>query len=173
MSSKTRESAMRGLVRVLFVFGLMLSVVSSNGTAQETKKNGKKSQNASAGLQIFTLPKEITLTDDQKAKLEDLKKEHGPKLSELSKKMDESLTDEQKKARKEAADKARADDKKGKEFQAAVEEALKLTDEQKQKRSEVQPELAKLQASIREQIHAMLTDDQKTHYKLPKTKKAT
>ena len=163
---------MRSLVRLMVVCGLMVSMVSSIGMAQDAQGKGKKKAAMEAGQQIFTLPNEITLTDDQKTKLEAIKKEHGPKLSELTKKLDESLTDEQKKARKAAGDKARADGKKGKDLQAAGEEALKLTDDQKKQRSEVQPELAKLQASIREQIHGMLTDEQQTHYKLPKMKKA-
>ena len=60
----------------------------------------------------------------------------------------------------------------GKDLQATVEEALKLTDDQKKQRAEVQPELTKLTLSIKEQIHGLLTDEQKTHYKLPKAKKS-
>ena len=163
---------MRSLVRATVVFGLMLSMLASVGSAQEAKGKGKKKDAAAGGQQVFQLPKEITLTEEQQAKLEALKKEHSPKLAELAKKLDEGVTDEQKKARREAMGKAKADGKKGKEAQAEVDAALNLTDEQKKKRAEVQPEMAKLQLSIKEQIHAMLTDDQKAHYKLPKAKKA-
>ncbi|MEK6258490.1 MAG: hypothetical protein AABP62_07700 [Planctomycetota bacterium] len=163
---------MRSLVRATVVFGLMLSMLASVGSAQEAKGKGKKKDAAAGGQQVFQLPKEITLTDEQKTKLEALKKEHSPKLAELAKKLDEGITDEQKKARREAMTKARADGKKGKDLQAEVDKALNLTDEQKKKRAETQPEMSKLQLSIKEQIHAMLTDDQKTHYKLPKAKKA-
>jgi len=90
----------------------------------------------------------------------------------LTKKIDSLLTDEQKAARKEAAAKAKAEGKKGKEAAAAIDEALKLTDDQKKLRAEVQPELAKLQKSIKEQIHGLLTEEQKAHYKVPKGKKA-
>ena len=162
---------MRSFVQAVLTVGLMVSFVSSAGAADEAKGKGKKNA-AAAGQQVFAIPKEITLTDDQKAKVEAIKKEHGPKVAELTKKIDESLTDEQKKARKEAGDKARADGKKGKDLQSTVDEALKLTDDQKKQRAEVQPELTKLSLSIKEQIHGLLTDDQKTHYKLPKAKKA-
>ena len=162
---------MRSLVRAMFVWGLMLSVVAMAGAADEAKGKGKKKEAAAGGQQVFQLPKEITLTDDQTAKREALKKEHSPKLAELAKKLDEGITDDQKKARREAMAKAKADGKKGKEAQADIEAALNLTDEQKKKRAETQPEMAKLQASIKEQIHALLTDDQKSHYKLPKTRK--
>lgn len=163
---------MRNLVRAVFAWSLLLSIVASVGAADEAKGKGKKKDAAVGGQQVFQLPKEITLTDDQQAKLDSLKKEHSPKLAELTKKLDEGITDEQKKARHDAMGKAKADGKKGKDAQAEIEAALNLTDEQKKKRAEVQPDLAKLQASIKEQIHAMLTDDQKTHYKLPKAKKA-
>lgn len=162
---------MRSLVRATVVFGLMLSMLASVGSAQEAKGKGKKKDAAAGGQQVFQLPKEITLTDDQQTKLEALKKEHSPKLAELAKKLDDGITDDQKKARREAIAKAKADGKKGKEAQAEIEAALNLTDEQKKKRAETQPEMAKLQLSIKEQIHALLTDDQKTHYKLPKTRK--
>jgi len=163
---------MRSLMRVMFVWGLMLSVVAMAGAAEEVKAKGKKKEAALGGQQVFQLPTEITLTEEQQAKLEALKKEHSPKLAELAKKLDEGITDDQKKARREAVAKTKADGKKGKEAQAEVEAALSLTDEQKKKRAEIQPEMAKLQQSIKEQIHAMLTDDQRTHYKLPKAKKA-
>ena len=163
---------MRSLMRLMFVWGLMLSVVAMAGAADEAKGKGKKKEAAAGGQQVFQLPKEIPLTDDQKTKLETLKKEHSPKLAELAKKLDEGVTDDQKKARREVMAKAKTDGKKGNELQAEVDKALNLTDEQKKKRSEVQPEMAKLQLSIKEQIHAMLTDDQKTYYKLPKAKKA-
>lgn len=162
---------MRKFVQAVATIGLMVLLVSSTHAADEAKGKGKKGE-ITPGQQVFAIPKEITLTEDQKTKLEAIKKEHGPKVSELTKKLDESLTDEQKKARKEAADKARADGKKGKDLQATVEEALKLTDDQKKQRAEVQPELTKLTLSIKEQIHGLLTDEQKTHYKLPKAKKA-
>lgn len=158
---------MQGLVRTLLTAGLMITVALSSGVAHAQK--GKKAGNNNPA---FAIPKEITLTAEQQTKLDEIKKEQGPKLAELTKKLDSVLTDEQKAARKEAMAKAKADGKKGKEAAAAVDEALKLTDEQKKQRAEIQPELAKLQLSVKEQIHGLLTDEQKTHYKLPKAKKA-
>jgi Spy/CpxP family protein refolding chaperone len=163
---------MNGLLRGMLTTGLVMSVTTWALAADQAKEGKGKKKGAAAGQQVFEIPKEITLTDDQKAKLEAIKKEHGPKVSELTRKMDESLTDEQKKARKEAAEKAKADGKKRKDLQAEVNAAMKLTDEQKKKRDEVQPELAKLTLSVKEQIYGILTDEQKTHYKLPKGKKA-
>jgi len=159
---------MQGLVRTLLTAGLMITIALSSGVAHAQK--GKKADGSNNPA--FAIPKEITLTAEQQTKLDEIKKEQGPKLAELTKKLDSVLTDEQKAARKEASAKAKADGKKGKEAAAAIEEALKLTDDQKKQRAEIQPELAKLQLSVKEQIHGLLTDEQKTHYKLPKAKKA-
>ena len=161
---------MRGLMRTVLSAGLIVALALSAGTAEAAKEKKKKGDGAANP--VFTLPKEITLTPEQQTKLDEIKKDQGPKIAELTAKLDELLTAEQKTARKEAVAKARADGKKGKEAATAVDEALKLTDEQKKQRGEVQPELTKLQGAIKEKIHGLLTDDQKTHYKLPKARKA-
>ena len=165
---------MRGLVRTLLCAGLVVAVALSAGMAEaaKDKEKGKKKGAKGAANAVFAIPKEITLTAEQQTKLDEIKNEQGPKIADMTQKLDSVLTDEQKAARKEAAAKAKADGKKGKEAATAVDEALKLTDDQKKQRSELQPELAKLQSSIKEQIHGLLTDEQKTHYKLPKPKKA-
>lgn len=150
--------------------GLVLALVAGN-TADAAQEKGKKKKNDGTSSPVFAIPKEITLTAEQQTKLDEIKKTEGPKLAELNSKLDNSLTAEQKSARKDAQAKAKADGKKGKEAQAAVDEALKLTDEQKKLRSEVQPEINKLQAAIKTQIHGLLTDEQKTHYKLPRMPK--
>ena len=97
----------------------------------------------------------------------------GPPTEVFVNELDEALTltADQKKTRKEAVDKARADGKKGKDLQSAVDAAVALTDDQKKAQDEVKPELTKLQGSIREKLHGLLTTDQQEHYKLPKAKK--
>jgi len=160
---------MRGLMKTVLCTGLAVAMALTAGSAEAAKE--KKKPDGSANP-VFAIPKEITLTAEQQTKLDAIKKEEGPKVAELTEKLDAVLTAEQKTARKEAAAKAKADGKKGKDAATAVEEALKLTDEQKKQRAEVQPEMAKLQASIKEKIHGLLTDEQKAHYKLPKAKKS-
>lgn len=169
---------MSHLMQTILKTGLILAVAVSTvsihaASAQETAKKGRAKKKASgAANPVFAIPSEITLSAEQQEKLDAIKKEQGPKIAELTTKVDSILTGEQKSARKEANAKAKSEGKKGKEARAMVEEALKLTDEQKKQRAEFQPELAKLQKSIKEQIYAILTDEQKTHYKLPKAKKA-
>lgn len=162
---------MPALVKALCV-GLIVAMSLSANAADATKETkGKKKANGQANA-VFEIPKEITLTAEQQTKVDEIKKEQGPKVAELTTKLDSLLTADQKAARKEATAKNKAEGKKGKEAKAAIDEALKLTDEQKKQQAELQPELAKLQISIKEQINALLTDEQKTHYKVPKAKKA-
>ena len=162
---------MRKLVQILLSTGLMVAVALSAGPV-DAAKPGKGKKQDGASNPVFAIPKEITLTADQQTKLDEIKKEQGPKIADLTAKLDSPLTTEQKTARREAIAKNKADGKKGKEAKAAVDEALKLSDEQKKLRSELQPEMARLQLSIKEQIHGLLTDEQKANYKLPKAKKA-
>ncbi len=151
--------------------GLIVAITTSANAADGAKEAKGKKANGQANP-VFAIPKEITLTAEQQAKVDEIKKEQGPKVAELTAKVDAVLTAEQKSARKVANAKNKADGKKGKEAKAAVDEAMKLTDDQKKQQSELQPELTKLQQSIKEQINGLLTDEQKTHYKLPKAKKA-
>ncbi|MDB5342834.1 MAG: hypothetical protein JWP89_1211 [Schlesneria sp.] len=161
---------MPAIVKALCL-GLIVAIATSANAADAAKEAKGKKANGQANA-VFAIPKEITLTAEQQAKVDEIKKEQGPKVAELITKLDAVLTADQKAARKEANTKAKADGKKGKEAKAAVDEAMKLTDEQKKQQAELQPELAKLQQSIKEQINGLLTDEQKTHYKVPKAKKA-
>jgi Spy/CpxP family protein refolding chaperone len=112
--------------------------------------------------QNFGLPlDQLNLTDDQKAKVDELQKEYGPQLRELEEKMAASLTDEQRQARQEAEQAARAADKLPKEIREAVESATKATAEQEAKFAELRKEMAPLQREIREKILALLTPEQK------------
>ena len=177
---------MRGFVQRMFNLGVIGAVVLSvtmvnaapsddtsmpNKGAAKSAKTGKKGADGSKN-RVFTIPKEISLTSEQQTKLDEIKKEQGPKILELTTKLSAVLTDEQKAARKKAAAKAKEDGMTGKAATAIIDEAVNLTDEQKKQQAEMLPELAKLRLSIKEQIHSLLTDEQKAYYKLPKSKKA-
>lgn len=140
---------------------LLCLVLASAVGAQEAPKKGKKNTLPGANSSVFQLPKEVTLTAEQQAKLEALKKEFGPKLAEFQKKLDDLLTPEQKQARKDAAAKAKAENVKGKAAQEAVLNALKLSPEQKAKYESLQKELQELQAKVRAHMAEFLTDEQK------------
>ena len=153
----------------------MIVAVGISANAAEAAKDGKEKTKGPDATRnpVFTIPTEITLTPEQQTKLDEIKAEQAPRIVALNKKLDAVLTDDQKAARKDATAKAKADGKKGKEAAAAIDEALKLTDDQMKVKKEVQLEMATLQRSIKEEINAFLTDEQRTHYKLPKAKKAS
>ncbi|MBI1346515.1 hypothetical protein GC163_09520 [bacterium] len=139
---------------------ITVTLTTGSFAADEAKKEKKKGT-PGAGNQAFNLPKNVELTEEQKTKLEELKKEHGPKLAEIQKKLDGVLTDEQKQARKDAQAKAKADNVKGKEAQAAVMASLKLTDEQKAKYEAAQAEMKEAAGKVRAKIAEFLTEEQK------------
>ena len=168
---------MRLAVRILSVFCLAALL----GTAQadetkpdkkgpDTKGPGKKDPNAA----VFAFPKQIKLDEKQQARVEELKKEYTPKLNELNDKLAKILTPERVKSASEARKAAAKDGKTKKEQAQAFEEALKLNDDEKAQRKDIEQARKKLQAEIRTKKLALLTDEQKEAIKpKPKDKKPT
>ncbi len=158
---------MRKFVLKFAVLALAVLIASPVWAAKEEKK----AKGGKAVAKAFELPTEITLTAEQKTKLEEVKKEFEPKLEELNKKQADILTAEQKTAKKDAAKAAKDAGKKGKEAAADVAAAVKLTDEQTKKQEEVGKELKALHGKVRDQISSFLTEEQKTHLVAKKKKK--
>ena len=99
--------------------------------------------------------KQLNLTDDQKAKVKELRKEYVPKFKAAA---DSVLTPEQKKARDEAIAAAKTSGKKPGVFTAK----LNLTDDQRAKiREAVKP----LEKEVREKTNAILTPQQQEQLK--------
>ena len=152
--------------RCLLSFCLAASMLSPL-MAQDAKAKGKKKQPVKEQPAV-QLPKEITLSDEQKTKVAELEKEYGPKMKELREKLDKTLTEEQKKARQEVTKEAREkgkDGKKGKELAQAVKDAMKLTEEKQKEYDETDKKIVALRQEILEKVKPLLTDDQKE--KLP------
>ena len=160
---------MRSLVKSLAVFALAFLVAAPLTAADAAKK--KKDKGSRSVARAFELPATVTLTDDQKTKLDEVKKEYESKLTEVVKKQHDILTAEQQTARAAAAKTAKAAGKKGKDAKADVDAAVKLTDEQKKKHEEVGKELKELTGKIKESIGGFLTADQKALLKDRKKKK--
>lgn len=151
----------------LLSLGLAVCLLSP-AFAQDAKAKRKKNQPAKEQPAV-QLPKEITLTDEQKTKVAEIEKEYGPKMKELREKLDKVMTEEQKKARQEVLKEAREkgkDGKKGKELQQAVKDAMKLSEEQQKQYDETDKKLVALRQEILEKVKPLLTDEQKE--KLPK-----
>ncbi|HVV99862.1 MAG TPA: hypothetical protein VHB77_05960 [Planctomycetaceae bacterium] len=154
---------MHTFCKSLLVLGLLAGAAGSVQAAEKAKK-AKKDPTAAS----FNLPAAITLTDEQRTKLDEVKKEYSPKVSELLDKKNGILTADQKKARAEAVKAAKAEGKKGKDLMAAGEEAMKLSDDQKEQMAAVDKDLKALNKEIRGKITEFLTDEQKAALKKPK-----
>lgn len=149
-------------MKSLMIWGLSLGLaclMAADVSAQDETKKSKKKAGQAPAAQIFNLPKEVELTDEQKEKMEALKKEYSPKLVELSKKVDAIYTPEQMTARREAMAKAKAENLKNKERQALLA-AIEVTPEQKTKLADAEAELKALRTTVLSKIAEVLTDEQ-------------
>jgi hypothetical protein len=161
---------MKQTVGIVLALALVVLLGSSLFAAegQQEGKRGKKGQRPKKPSVTRFLPKEVeaTLSDEQREKVALLEKEFGPRLEEFAKKRAAILSPEQIKAQNEARKAAAEAGKKGKELQAAIDEAMKLTDDQVKKLAELKKESEPLNKTIREKVVALLTDEQKAQ--LPK-----
>jgi hypothetical protein len=152
---------MKTVLRTVVVLSVA-AVLAISGRAQEKKKAAPK-KDPYAGF--FSFPKmvesKLALTNDQKAKLQDLRKEYTPKLEEVDAKIGKVMTPERRKAAADAAKEAKAAGKKGKDLAAAVQAALKLSDEEQAQLKQANQARAKLVGEIVKKKLALLTDEQK------------
>ena len=100
--------------------------------------------------------KDLNLTDDQKAKLAELKKEYAPKLKAAHRQFDNVLTADQKKARDDAIKAARDAGKSRREVFQAGTAAVKLTDAQKAKMAEGRKAMEALNKEIIDKVNSAL-----------------
>ena len=135
-------------MRMFLTLALALLITSP---AFAAKKKAEKKPASPATQAVDTMTKSLTLTEDQKAKLDGIKKDFNSKLADAMKAADELLTPEQKKARQEAGKAAKAAGKTGKEAHQAVDDAMKLTAEQKDKLAEAQKPVRTLQKELRDE----------------------
>ena len=147
----------------------LTALLVSPALSEDAKPKKNKPNAARKEPPAVQLPKEITLTEEQKTKVAELEKEYAPKMKELREKHDKILTEEQKKARqevmKEAREKAK-EGKKGKELAQAIKDAMKLSEEKQKEYDETDKKIVALRQEILEKVKPLLTDEQKE--KLPK-----
>jgi Spy/CpxP family protein refolding chaperone len=162
---------MRNFSRFAAVLPLVLLIACPLWAQEKEKGKRPKGAKKKAGepaivARVFALPKEIELTDEQQAEVAELKAKHADELVELEKKREGVLSAEQREARAAALKSAKEQGKKGPEVKQAIEEAMKLTDEQKAQMKELAADLSSLEKEIRTQLLAILTPEQQA--KLPK-----
>lgn len=127
--------------------------------AQEETAQNRQRQRRDPFQRFFTL-RGIDFSEEQQAKVEEIREEFLPKLAENQRKWNGVLTREQLEARREAFQKAREAGKEGRELRAAVNAAVQLTEEQQKERAAIQEERNRLLGQIRTQLTALLTDEQ-------------
>jgi DNA-binding MarR family transcriptional regulator len=130
--------------------------------AQEDVKKPRKQPQEAPQYQIPVLNQwleGISLTEEEKRKVEALCKEYAPTFDALQKRMNEIFTEEQLKARKEIAAKAKAEGKKPQEIGKLQQEAVKLTPEQKEKWAKIQADRRELQQKLAKALLEVLTPD--------------
>ena len=146
------------LLRVVLILVVAL-LIACPVMAQEKKKGRKGGPGGFDPLN--RLLERLNLTDEQKPKVDAVKKEFAPKLADAQKKAAGIPTDDQKKAAAEAAKEAKSAGKTPRETFQAMEAAMNLSDEQKAKRTEVRKEIEGIQKERLEKIKDILTAEQK------------
>lgn len=151
------------------VLGLMLTVIfaGSVNAADEKARNEKKAKRSPAA-RAFAVPVSVELTAEQKAKIEELKKEFEPKLTEAIAKRDGVLTPEQVKARTEAAKSAKAAGKDRKAAKDSINAAVALTPEQTKNLDDANKSVGELQKTIRGKLQELLTAEQRAAFAKPR-----
>jgi Spy/CpxP family protein refolding chaperone len=155
---------MKAVSSVLAVIASMLVAASLLAADAEKPQHGKHQRHGATGDGMQWLDS-LKLTDEQKAKVDEVKKEFAPKMEAATKKMQEVLTEDQKKARDEGMKAAREAGKTGRDVWQAGLAATKLTDEQKTKMAEATKEMTSVTTERREKIMAILTPEQQEEAK--------
>jgi Spy/CpxP family protein refolding chaperone len=151
-------------VRTMLALAVLLVIV-GNLSAAEEKRGPEGRHSRQAMMERWAMLKGVNLTDDQKAKVEAVKQEYGPKFKKAWGKIDSILTEEQRKVRDEAAKAAKAAGKHGEEVWKDAKAAVTLNDDQKAKMAEARKEAEALHKEAREKTMSILTTDQKQQLK--------
>ena len=160
---------MKRLSRYLLTLALAVILVTPLAAQDKKKKKKKRGRRA---FSVVRLPKSLDLTTEQKEKIAKINKEYAPKFREFFRAANTVITREQRRARREAGVAARKAGKKGRELRKAVNEAVKLTDDQKKKLAENTKKRSALFREARAKILEVLTPEQRAKVKVrPKGKK--
>lgn len=135
------------------------SMVLSQEPRRQDAEQAQKRQQA-AFDQVFTL-RGVEFSPSQQAQVEELRKKYTPQWIEIQKNYGGILTDEQRQAQREAFRAAREAGKQDAEVRKAVEAAIKLTDEQKERQAQIQKKRTELFAKLQEELRAVLTGEQR------------
>ena len=150
------------LARIVLALALLMLIATPLMAKGDKKKSAKPGP---AAERIARITKPLTLTDDQKTKLDDLAKQYDPKFCDAQKKVADVLTADQKTACMAAEKAAKDAGKKGKEIHQAGEAAVTLTAEQQTKKADAQAAVKSLEKELRVAVLGLLTADQQDQLK--------
>lgn len=148
----------------------LMVLIAGGAVADEKGKKGKGKRASKRPTATQRFVAKLELTDEQKTQVAAIDKQFGERVATVQKQMSELLTDDQKKAQREASKAARESGSKPAEIRKAVEAALNLTAEQKEKRKEIMAVQRKLNSEIIAALKTVLTEEQQAS--LPKTRGA-
>jgi Spy/CpxP family protein refolding chaperone len=147
------------VVSVVLALAVSLAFVGQLLAADQACPTTKPEHNGHQMMGAFGVLKGLNLTDEQKAKVKELRKEYMPKFKEAANSV---LTADQQKARDAAIKTAKAAGEKGPAVFKAAKAAVQLTDAQKAKMKEA---IKPLKKELREKIKAILTPEQQEQLK--------
>lgn len=141
---------------------LVFTCLGTLALAQQENRQQDRQQNRGQGPydRYFTVPG-VEFSEEQQAQVDKIKQEFLPKIEETQRKWDGVITDEQQQARRAAFEKARSEGKQGRELFAAADAAVKLSQAQLDERVKIREERTKLLEQVRDQLLALLTDEQR------------
>lgn len=136
---------------------LLFSVVIS---AQQNNDRPRPNNDDRLFENLFRVPRDVKLTDEQKTKLQTLRKEKGEelatKLGEIQTKLRGVYTQEQIDAQRKATAEARNAGKNAREAREAADAAIELSEKQKAEISKLRKEQQELQTTARRAVIAIL-----------------
>jgi hypothetical protein len=153
--------------RIILVFALSSLFVFALGCTK--KQSSPVTNNSGAPVaqahSNINLPFNLEPTPSQKMELEKIRAEYEEKLRAAQEAVGKTIPAAKQKLRIEAANKARAAGKMGKDFIDAIENAAKLSPEEQKNFQEAQAALSKIGQEVSSKLQALLTPAQKEQFK--------
>lgn len=157
--------------RILGTLALVLLLALPAAAQERQRKKGKRPQLSTMSRAMLLVQRlrealdGMDLTAQQQQQVEQVRAELRPQLEEVLEKLRDLLTEEQRQAAEDAVRKAREAGKKGRAFFVAVETAVKLTDEQREKVNKLGQQTLKLSRQMVKKIMGVLTPEQQENLK--------
>lgn len=158
-------------IRLMSYVALMMCFASV-AVAQDDAKKGNDNKKAraagSANSFIMKAFKSVEMTDEQKKKAQAILAKYDGEMKDARKAVSSVLSKEENKAKNDARKEAVKAGLKGKEMTDAVEKAMGLSEEKMAKYVEALKKPAAVTKKVKDEIMALLTDEQKAKMPTPK-----